>query len=71
MKLYNIYWPHSLHASNSDVVLQACNHLVVTNDVDKWLEENNNQRIKDGVVPEKLSDFEIEEVNAIIYSEEE
>jgi len=62
MKLYNIYWPHSLRASN---------HLVVTNDVDKWLEENNNQRIKDGEVPEKLSDFEIREVTASIYLKEE
>jgi hypothetical protein len=41
-----------------------------TNNVDKWLEENNKQRIANGEEAERLDQFEIEEVEAIIYSEE-
>ena len=41
-----------------------------TNDVDKWLADNNENRIDDGNELEELSDFEIEEVTASIYSKE-
>ena len=61
MKLYNLYW--------HDGVIQ--HHVVTTDDVDKWLAENNKRRIAEGEEPERLSDFEIEEVIPIIYSEEE
>ena len=42
-----------------------------TNDVNKWLAENNKQRIAEGNEADKISDFEIEEVIPNIYSEEE
>ena len=41
-----------------------------TNDVDKWLADNNENRIDEGNELEELSDFEIEEVTASIYSKE-
>ena len=42
-----------------------------TNDVNKWLAENNKRRIDDGEEPEELDWFEIKEVTPPIYSEEE
>jgi len=62
MKLYSIYW-YDIRGIKF--------HLVITNDIEKWLEENNKRRISEGEVPEKLHDFEIQEVTASIYSEEE
>ena len=41
-----------------------------TNDVDKWLADNNENRIDEGNELEELSDFEIEEVTASIYSKD-
>ena len=60
VKLYNIYWNDGTKR----------NHVVTTDDVNKWLEENNNQRIADGEESESFSDFEIEETSAYIYSKE-
>ena len=60
VKLYNIYWHDGTKR----------NHVVTTNNIDKWLEENNKQRIADGEESESLSDFEIEEVEVVIYSKE-
>ena len=60
MKLYNVYWHDGTKR----------HHVVTTNNVDKWLEENNNQRIADGEESESLNDFEIEEVETVIYSKE-
>ena len=61
VKLYNIYWYDSY--DNKSLI-------VTTNNVDKWLEENSKQRIANGELPESPNDFEIEEVQTIIYSEE-
>tara|TARA_Y100001963_G_scaffold47704_1_gene67121 strand:+ start:415 stop:612 length:198 start_codon:yes stop_codon:yes gene_type:complete len=61
VKLYNIYWYDSY--GNRSLI-------VTTNNVDKWLEENSKQRIANGELPESLNDFEIEEVQTIIYSKE-
>ena len=61
VKLYNIYWYDSY--GNKSLI-------DTTNDLDKWLEENNEQRIVNGEKSESLNDFEIEEVETIIYSEE-
>ena len=61
MELYNIYWYDSY--GNKSLI-------VTTNNVDKWLEENSKQRIANGELPESPNDFEIEEVQTIIYSEE-
>ena len=61
VKLYNIYWYDSY--GNKSLI-------VTTNNVDKWLEENSKQRIANGELPESLNDFEIEEVQTIIYSKE-
>jgi hypothetical protein len=62
MKLYNIYWHDG--CGNRDYV-------ATTNNLDKWLEENNERRIADGQIPihepESLDDFEIEEADAYIY----
>jgi len=60
VKLYNIYWHDGTKR----------HHVVTTDDVNKWLEENNNQRIADGEESESLNDFEIEEVETVIYSKE-
>ena len=54
MKLYNIYWDDD--CGNRDYV-------ATTNNLDKWLEDNN----KDREEFETLDDFEIEEVDAYIY----
>ena len=61
VKLYNIYWYDSY--GNKSLI-------VTTNNVDKWLEENSKQRIANGELPESPNDFEIEEVQTIIYSKE-
>ena len=61
MELYNLYWYDSY--GNRSL-------MDTTNNVDKWLEENNKQRIANGEEAERLDQFEIEEVEAIIYSEE-
>ena len=41
-----------------------------TNDVNKWLAENNKRRIDDGEEPEELDWFEIKEVTMEIKLEE-
>ena len=53
MKIYNIYWYDSY--GNKSL-------MDITTDVDKWLAENNKQRIDDGEEPEELSDFDIDQV---------
>ena len=61
VKMYNIYWYDSY--DNKSLI-------VTTNNVDKWLEENSKQRIANGELPESPNDFEIEEVEVVIYSKE-
>tara|TARA_B100000579_G_C22461669_1_gene679221 strand:- start:232 stop:429 length:198 start_codon:yes stop_codon:yes gene_type:complete len=58
MKIYNIYWHDG--CGNRD-------YIATTNDTDRWLEENNERRIADGLDPESLDDFEIEENDTYIY----
>tara|TARA_Y100001963_G_scaffold46492_1_gene65506 strand:- start:43 stop:249 length:207 start_codon:yes stop_codon:yes gene_type:complete len=58
MKLYNVYWHDGTKLHD----------VVTTDDVNKWLEENNKERIANGEESESLSDFEIHEVQAMIYS---
>ena len=58
MELYNIYWYDSY--GNRSL-------MDTTNNVDKWLEENNKQRIADKEKPECLHDFDIEETEFLIY----
>lgn len=53
MKIYNIYWYDSY--GNKSL-------MDITTDLDRWLEENNKQRIADGEEPEELSDFDIDQV---------
>ena len=60
MKIYNIFWI-DCHGQK--------NYLATTNNLDKWLEEMNEQRIADGLEPESLDDFEIEEADSYIYKE--
>jgi len=62
MKLYNIYWTDSCGITDL---------IATTNDVDRWLEENNERRIADGHEPESLDDFEIEEADVYIYEEQD
>lgn len=63
MKLYNIYMFTDVFGNKV--------YVDTTNDLDKWLAENNKQRIAEGNEADKISDFEIEEVIPNIYSEEE
>ena len=58
MKLYNIYWNDG--CGNTD-------HIATTNNLDKWLEDNN----KDREEPESLDDFQIEEADLYFYKENE
>lgn len=58
MILYDIYFNDG--SGNTDKI-------ATTNNLDKWLEENNKQRILDGLHTEGLDDFGIEEVNTYIY----
>tara|TARA_R100001082_G_scaffold109844_1_gene88010 strand:+ start:5438 stop:5626 length:189 start_codon:yes stop_codon:yes gene_type:complete len=58
MILYNIYFHDG--SGNRDYV-------ATTNNLDKWLEANNERRISEGSEPESLDDFEIKEANAYIY----
>jgi len=60
MNLYNIYWHDG--CGNRDYV-------ATTNNLDKWLEDNNKHRVSEGNEPESLHDFEIEEADAYIYEE--
>ena len=60
-KLYNIFWTDCYGNSN---------FLATTNNLDKWLEENNEERIADGFDPDELDDFIIEEADTYIYEEE-
>lgn len=60
MKLYNIYW-YDCSGNKS--------YVDTTNNLDKWLVNNNKLR-DEGERLEELDDFEIQEVEAIIYSEE-
>ena len=59
MKLYNIYWNDSCGITDL---------IATTNNLDKWLEDNNKER--DEEEAESLDDFEIEEANTYIYEEE-
>tara|TARA_R100001510_G_C7539588_1_gene127726 strand:- start:253 stop:453 length:201 start_codon:yes stop_codon:yes gene_type:complete len=59
-EIYNIYSHDG--CGNRDYV-------ATTNDVDVWLEANNERRIADGHKPESLDDFEIEEADTYIYEE--
>jgi len=61
-KLYNIFWTDCY----GEQTLTA-----TTNDVDRWLEENNERRIADEHEPESLDDFEIEEADVYIYEEQD
>jgi len=45
--------------------------VAITNNFQKWLKENNKQRIKDGNELETESTFNIEEFNLDIYGVEE
>ena len=58
MKLYNIYWTDSCGITDL---------IATTNNLDKWLEDNNKER--DEEEAETLDDFEIEEANVYIYEE--
>tara|TARA_R100001082_G_scaffold22171_1_gene10699 strand:+ start:152 stop:352 length:201 start_codon:yes stop_codon:yes gene_type:complete len=60
-KLYNIYWTDCYGEQTL---------LATTNDTDRWLEEINEQRIADGLDPDELDDFEIEEADTYLYEEE-
>ena len=53
-RIYNIYWHDG--CGSRDLV-------ATTNNLDKWLEENNEDREE----PEELDDFEIEETSSYIY----
>ena len=58
MKLYNIYWTDSCGITDL---------IATTNNLDKWLEDNNKER--DEEEAETLDVFEIEEANVYIYEE--
>ena len=58
MKLYNIYWTDSCGITDL---------IATTNNLDKWLEDNNKER--DEEEAETLDDFEIEEADVYIYEE--
>ena len=60
MKLYNIYWNDG--CGNTD-------HIATTNKLDKWLEDNNKERIENGLESESLDDFQIEEADLYFYEE--
>jgi len=60
MRIYSVHFNNG--SGNTDFVAN-------TNNLDKWLEENNEQRIADGLDPESLDDFEIEETDTYIYDE--
>ena len=62
MKLYNIYW----HDGMSRLPI----HVATTDSPEKWLKDNNKQRVRGGEEPEALNDFEIEEVNVEFYEEQ-
>ena len=49
--IYNIYWTDCF--GTRDFVAS-------TYDVNKWLEQNNKERIADGNEPESLTEFQIE-----------
>ena len=64
MKLYNIYYDQE---KGEPPIYQG-----TTNNLDRWLEENNKLILEDGntfMEPETLDDFIIEEANAYIYKE--
>lgn len=44
--------------------------VALTDNPEKWLKENNEQRIRDGNEPEDLDDFEIYEQGIWIYNKE-
>ena len=62
MRIYSVHFNDG--SGNTDFVAN-------TNNLDKWLEENNEQRIADGLDPESLDDFEIEEADTYIYEEQD
>tara|TARA_Y100000310_G_scaffold88400_1_gene85340 strand:+ start:368 stop:559 length:192 start_codon:yes stop_codon:yes gene_type:complete len=57
--IYNIYWHDG--CGNRDYV-------ATTNNLEKWLEENNS--LREGNDEETLDDFEIEEASSYIYKED-
>ena len=63
MKLYQIDYINSYGETE---------FVALTDNLDEWLKENNEQRIGDGNEPEELEDFEIyEQFNIWIYNKEE
>ena len=61
MIIYNIYWTDCYGKTDK---------IATTVDTDKWLEENNEERIADGLDPDELDDFIIEECEVDTYEEE-
>tara|TARA_R100001443_G_scaffold15537_3_gene25341 strand:- start:2324 stop:2521 length:198 start_codon:yes stop_codon:yes gene_type:complete len=57
---YDIYWTDCSGKTDK---------IATTDNLDKWLEENNEERIADGFDPDELDDFIIEECEACIYEE--
>jgi len=49
--IYNIYWTDCYGKQE---------FVASTYDVDKWLEQNNEERIADGNEPETITEFQIE-----------
>ena len=60
--IHNIYWTDCY--GKTDL-------LATTDNLDKWLEENNEQRIADGLEPDELHDFIIEETDTYLYEEQD
>jgi|TARA_Y100000034_G_C6746951_1_gene331790 hypothetical protein len=58
-ELYNIYFDYEDG--------KPPQYLGTTNNLDKWLEDNNSLREGEGNEPECLDDFEIEEAELYIY----
>ena len=59
MKLYNVFY--------KDWNYNKKQYECTTNNFKKWLEENNARRLADGNEKESADDFEVEEINAILY----
>tara|TARA_R100001443_G_scaffold34176_1_gene47987 strand:+ start:1402 stop:1590 length:189 start_codon:yes stop_codon:yes gene_type:complete len=60
MTLHNIYWTDCYGKTDK---------IATTNNLDKWLEENNEERIADGLEPDELDDFIIEECEVTTYED--
>jgi len=55
MKIYNVFYEGQYECT--------------TNNFKKWLKEHNARRIADGNEEEDVDDFEVEEINPILYEE--